>query len=58
VYGHALVPPRGTRPARPAKAPPFKPNVACYKNPKPDLNGPAAKPGAGDQILRGGGRKP
>jgi ABC-type transporter Mla subunit MlaD len=58
VYGHALLPPRGTRPARPAKLPPFKPGVACYKNPKPDLNGPAAKAGAGDQILRGGGRKP
>jgi phospholipid/cholesterol/gamma-HCH transport system substrate-binding protein len=58
VYGHALVPPRGARPARPAKLPPFKPGVACYKNPKPDLNGPAAKAGAGDQVLRGGGRKP
>jgi virulence factor Mce-like protein len=59
VYGHALVPPRGTRPARPAKAPPIKTNVACYTNPKPDLNGPASKTGAGDTVLRGGGgRKP
>ncbi len=58
LYGNALLPPRGTRPARPSKMPPFKPNVACYKNPKPDLNGPASKPGAGDQVLRGGGRKP
>jgi virulence factor Mce-like protein len=58
VWGHALVPPRGARPVRPAKLPPFKPGVACYKNPKPDLNGPAAKAGAGDQVLRGGGRKP
>jgi phospholipid/cholesterol/gamma-HCH transport system substrate-binding protein len=58
VYGNALVPPRGTRPARPAKAPPIKTNVACYKNTKPDLNGPASKPGAGDTILRGGAKKP
>jgi ABC-type transporter Mla subunit MlaD len=59
VYGNALVPPRGTRPARPAKAPPFKTNVACYKNAKPDLNGPASAAGAGDTILRaGGGTKP
>jgi phospholipid/cholesterol/gamma-HCH transport system substrate-binding protein len=58
VYGHALLPPRGTRPARPAKTPPFKTNVACYKNPKPNLNGPASKAGAGDQVLRGGGGKP
>src|SRR5439155_22404674 len=49
LYGNALVPPRGTRPARPAKTPPLKPNVAWYKNTKPDLNGPAAKPGPGDQ---------
>jgi phospholipid/cholesterol/gamma-HCH transport system substrate-binding protein len=58
VYGHALVPPRGTRPTRPAKTPPFKTNVACYKNPKPDLNGPASKAGPGDTVFRGGGGKP
>jgi phospholipid/cholesterol/gamma-HCH transport system substrate-binding protein len=58
VYGNALVPPKGTRPARPAKLPRFKTNVACYKNPKPDLNGPASKAGAPDQVLalRGKGK--
>jgi phospholipid/cholesterol/gamma-HCH transport system substrate-binding protein len=51
LYGNALVPPKGTRPARPSKKPPFKTNVSCYKNPKPDLNGPAAKAGAPDQVV-------
>jgi phospholipid/cholesterol/gamma-HCH transport system substrate-binding protein len=58
VYGNALLPPKGTRPKRPSKAPAFKTNVACYKNPKPNLNGPSATPGAGDTILRGSGGKP
>ena len=30
--------------------PPYKTNVACYKNPKPNLNGPAAEPGPPDQA--------
>ncbi len=51
VYGNALVPPKGNRPKRPSKRPSYRPNVACYKNQKPDLNGPAANAGAPDQVL-------
>jgi ABC-type transporter Mla subunit MlaD len=51
LYGNALVPPQGTRPKRPSKRPAYKPNVACYKNEKPNLNGPAANAGAPDQVL-------
>jgi phospholipid/cholesterol/gamma-HCH transport system substrate-binding protein len=58
LYGNALVPPQGTRPRRPSKKPPFKTDVACYKNPKPDLNGPAATSGPPDQIFRAKGGKP
>jgi phospholipid/cholesterol/gamma-HCH transport system substrate-binding protein len=59
LYGNALLPPVGSRPKRPAKAPPYKPDVPCYKNPKPNLNGPAAGPGAPDKLLRGhSGGKP
>jgi phospholipid/cholesterol/gamma-HCH transport system substrate-binding protein len=45
LFGNSIAPPLGTRPKRPAKKPPYKPNFACYKNKVPDLNGPAAKPG-------------
>jgi ABC-type transporter Mla subunit MlaD len=55
LYGNAIVPPKGTRPRRPSKAPPYRDNVACYKNPKPNLNGPASNAGAGDSVLRAGG---
>jgi ABC-type transporter Mla subunit MlaD len=49
LFGNALVQPLGTRPTRPSKKPPYKPDYACYKNKPPDLNGPAAKAGPGDQ---------
>jgi phospholipid/cholesterol/gamma-HCH transport system substrate-binding protein len=52
LYGNALAPPLGTRPKRPSKKPPFKPDVACYKNAKPDLNGPAANAGPPDATVR------
>ena len=42
------LPPLGTRPTHPDKKPPYKPNVACYKNKPPDLNGPAAAAGPPD----------
>jgi phospholipid/cholesterol/gamma-HCH transport system substrate-binding protein len=58
LYGNALVPPKGTRPKRPSKAPPFKTTAACYKQPKPNLNGPASTAGPGDTVLRGSGGKP
>ena len=53
LFGNALLPPIGTRPKRPSSPPPYKPTVACYKNPKPNLNGPAAGPGPPDQVVSG-----
>jgi phospholipid/cholesterol/gamma-HCH transport system substrate-binding protein len=50
LYGHALTKPLGTRPARPSKKPKYEPDKDCYKNAKPNLNGPAAKAGAPDQT--------
>jgi virulence factor Mce-like protein len=38
LYGNAVLPPLGSRPAWPGHAPPLNRNVACYKNPAPDLN--------------------
>jgi ABC-type transporter Mla subunit MlaD len=50
LYGHALVPPQGTRPKRPSKAPPINNKRDCYKNSLPNLNGPAAAAGPPDKI--------
>jgi phospholipid/cholesterol/gamma-HCH transport system substrate-binding protein len=52
LYGHGLTKPLGTRPDRPARKPKYEPDKACYKNAKPNLNGPAANPGPPDQALR------
>jgi ABC-type transporter Mla subunit MlaD len=49
LYGHALVPPLGTRPKRPSKAPPINSKRDCYKNSPPWLNGPAAAAGPPDR---------
>jgi ABC-type transporter Mla subunit MlaD len=38
LYGNAVLPPLGTRPAWPGQAPPINRTKACYKNPAPDLN--------------------
>jgi phospholipid/cholesterol/gamma-HCH transport system substrate-binding protein len=38
LFGNAVLPPLGTRPAWPGQAPPLRRNVACYRNPAPDLN--------------------
>ena len=38
LFGNAVYPSLGTRPAFPGKAPPVRGNVACYKNAAPDLN--------------------
>jgi phospholipid/cholesterol/gamma-HCH transport system substrate-binding protein len=48
LYGNALAPPEGTRPAAPAELPPHRPGVACHRNPVPELSGPAAAPGPAD----------
>ena len=44
LFGNAAAPIVGTRPARPAKKPPYNRNVACYKNDPPNLK---AKTGGG-----------
>jgi phospholipid/cholesterol/gamma-HCH transport system substrate-binding protein len=37
LFGNAAAPPLGTRPARPAKRPPYNRTVACYKSTPPNL---------------------
>jgi virulence factor Mce-like protein len=41
-FGSLPTPPIGNRPFYPGKVPPYKPNATCYKQQRPDLNGPAA----------------
>ena len=48
IYGNALVPPEGTRPAAPASLPPHRPGVACHTGSVPELNGAAAAVGPAD----------
>jgi ABC-type transporter Mla subunit MlaD len=38
LYGNAVLPPLGTRPAWTGNAPPLNGRVACYRNPVPSLN--------------------
>jgi ABC-type transporter Mla subunit MlaD len=38
LFGNAVLPPIGTRPAFPGKAPPVRRDVPCFKNPVPNLN--------------------
>ncbi len=45
LYGNAVFPSLGTRPAYPGKQPPLVRNVPCFRNAPPNLN--AAKTGAG-----------
>lgn len=45
LYGNAVLPPLGTRPAYPGKQPPINDNVACFKSAPPNLN--SAKTGVG-----------
>jgi len=42
LFGNNVQVPLGNRPAYPGKLPPYKPDVPCYTNKLPDLNGPAA----------------
>jgi phospholipid/cholesterol/gamma-HCH transport system substrate-binding protein len=41
LFGRSDNTPSGTRPAYPAKRPPYRPDVACYTQKIPDLNGAA-----------------
>jgi phospholipid/cholesterol/gamma-HCH transport system substrate-binding protein len=45
LFGNAVLPPLGTRPAYPGKAPPVRRDVPCFKNASPKLND--AKTGTG-----------
>jgi phospholipid/cholesterol/gamma-HCH transport system substrate-binding protein len=49
LFGNAVSPPLGTRP-RYGKEPAYNPNVPCYKNQIPDLNGPAAEIGPAETV--------
>jgi phospholipid/cholesterol/gamma-HCH transport system substrate-binding protein len=42
LFGNNVGVPLGNRPAFPSKKPPYKPDAPCYKQPLPNLNGPAA----------------
>ena len=44
--GKPAAKPLGTRPAYPGKRPPVVSSVPCYRSTPPNLNGPAANPGA------------
>ena len=46
IYGNAVLPVLGSRPAFAGSPPPLKRSVACYKNAKPDLNRVATGPGS------------
>jgi len=42
LFGNNVQVPLGNRPADPGARPPYKPDVPCYTNKLPNLNGPAA----------------
>jgi virulence factor Mce-like protein len=41
-FGNLVAAPLGNRPYDPRKRSPYRPDFPCYKNPLPDLNGPAS----------------
>jgi hypothetical protein len=48
LFANAVAPPIGTRPAFPGKRPPYKPDVPCYKQQLPNVNGaPTGPPDGG-----------
>jgi phospholipid/cholesterol/gamma-HCH transport system substrate-binding protein len=59
VFANAILKPLGTRPAFPGKRPPYKPDVPCYTNTLPNLNGAASgPPDGGGAATRAAGRVP
>jgi phospholipid/cholesterol/gamma-HCH transport system substrate-binding protein len=52
LFGNAVAKPIGTRPRFPGKRSPYKPNVACYTQKIPDLNGAAANIGPVESSVR------
>jgi len=53
-YSHVATEPLGNQPQL-GKQPPFKPNVRCYTNPVPDVNGPLGQVGAPTPSVGGVG---
>jgi phospholipid/cholesterol/gamma-HCH transport system substrate-binding protein len=51
-YAHTIEDPLGTQP-RIGKAPPLKPDVRCYTNPVPDVNGPQGQVGPASPSVAG-----
>jgi ABC-type transporter Mla subunit MlaD len=51
-YAHTIEDPLGTQP-RIAKAPPLKPDVRCYTNPVPDINGALGQVGPASPSVAG-----
>ena len=48
TFGNTIEAPQGIQPALPDKTPAYRPDVACFTNPLPDLNGPGAAVGPSD----------
>ncbi len=42
LFGNAVSVPLGNRPSYPGRKPPYRPTATCYKQTRPNLNGPAA----------------
>lgn len=51
-YAHTIEDPLGTQPQL-SKRPPLKPDVRCYTNPVPDVNGPQGQVGAPSPSVAG-----
>jgi phospholipid/cholesterol/gamma-HCH transport system substrate-binding protein len=51
LFGNAVSRPLGTRPKYPGKRPPYNSSFPCHRNALPDLNGPAADPGAPETTI-------
>lgn len=46
LFGNTIEAPVGVQPSLPKTAPPYRPDVPCYTNDVPNINGPAATAGA------------
>jgi virulence factor Mce-like protein len=60
MFGNNVAVPLGNRPFYPGKRPPYRPDVACYTQPLPDVNGPASAktpPGKGGSGATGASAK-
>ena len=42
LFGNAVATPLGNRPFYPGRKPPYRPNETCFRQTRPELNGPAA----------------